>query len=202
MKLAIDVIDASADFMYSNMRIIMVPILHFIITLIFLIIWIGAVGCVISMNDIKINTTIPQTKSFEFESKFNFYAVWYMIFGACWIVSWISYTSKFVVQVSAVTFYFGSNPEKEEDGEVNIGKGLKFAYLNYMGSIAFGALIIRIVRFIKLVFIYAARSASKAGGDNAFIKMVVKCGMCYLSCLEKICDYINSSAYAYMAVSG
>jgi len=26
--------------------------------------------------------------------------------------------------------------------------------------------------------------------------------MCYLNCLEKITDYINESAYAYMAVSG
>lgn len=32
--------------------------------------------------------------------------------------------------------------------------------------------------------------------------MLVKCGMCYLNCLEKICDYMNASAYSYMAVSG
>lgn len=32
--------------------------------------------------------------------------------------------------------------------------------------------------------------------------MVLKCGMCYVNCLEKICDYINSAAFAYMAVSG
>lgn len=32
--------------------------------------------------------------------------------------------------------------------------------------------------------------------------MTLKCGMCYIECLEKVTDYINESAYAYMAVSG
>lgn len=32
--------------------------------------------------------------------------------------------------------------------------------------------------------------------------MVVSCGLCYIKCLEKICDYINEAAFAYMAVSG
>lgn len=32
--------------------------------------------------------------------------------------------------------------------------------------------------------------------------MILKCGLCYVNCLEKICDYINKSAFAYMAVSG
>lgn len=31
---------------------------------------------------------------------------------------------------------------------------------------------------------------------------VAKIGNCILACLEKICDYINESAYAYQAVSG
>ena len=32
--------------------------------------------------------------------------------------------------------------------------------------------------------------------------MLVKVGSCILACIEKICDYINDSAFAYMAVSG
>ena len=42
----------------------------------------------------------------------------------------------------------------------------------------------------------------KAGGDNAAIKKMVACAQCILACIEKICDYINESAYAYQAVSG
>lgn len=31
---------------------------------------------------------------------------------------------------------------------------------------------------------------------------MVRCGECVLACIEKICDYINDSAYAYQAVTG
>lgn len=59
LALAIDVIDASADFLWATKRLILVPVLYFFITLIFMIIWFGAMGCVISMNTITINEKIP-----------------------------------------------------------------------------------------------------------------------------------------------
>lgn len=31
---------------------------------------------------------------------------------------------------------------------------------------------------------------------------LIKCGDCILACLEKICDYINQTAFAYQAVTG
>lgn len=34
------------------------------------------------------------------------------------------------------------------------------------------------------------------------VKLALKCANCYLMCLEKVCDYINESAFAYMAVTG
>jgi len=97
LKLAIDVIDASADFLWETKRIIAVPIFYFFVTLIFFVVWFGALGCVISMNEIKVNPKIPQAKAFDFDSKINYYSFWYMIFGACWIVSWIQYSAQFVI---------------------------------------------------------------------------------------------------------
>ena len=32
--------------------------------------------------------------------------------------------------------------------------------------------------------------------------MIVACGACILKCIEKICDYLNSAAFCYMAVTG
>jgi hypothetical protein len=31
---------------------------------------------------------------------------------------------------------------------------------------------------------------------------MIACGDCILRCIEKICDYLNSAAFAYMAISG
>lgn len=52
LKRAIDVIDASADYIAHNKRVILVPNLHFIFTLVFSIIWAGAFMCVVSLNEI------------------------------------------------------------------------------------------------------------------------------------------------------
>jgi len=31
---------------------------------------------------------------------------------------------------------------------------------------------------------------------------MIACGDCILRCIEKVCDYLNSAAFAYMAISG
>lgn len=42
----------------------------------------------------------------------------------------------------------------------------------------------------------------KAGGENSVSRACIKCAECCLSCFEKIVDYVNKSAYAYMAITG
>ena len=64
------------------------------------------------------------------------------------------YTSQFIVQVSAASYYFDSSTEK--DGYATVGWGFKFAYCNHMGSLAIGSLIIAIIRMLQLIFVYAA----------------------------------------------
>lgn len=82
-----------------------------------------------------------------------------MLFALFWLIAYITYTSQFVVQVSAASYYFNSNGSHEGDAEVM--KGFKFAYLNHIGSLAMGSFIIAIIWLLKVIFIYAARAASK-----------------------------------------
>ena len=199
LKLAIDVIDAAADFLATTKRIILVPVLYFFLTLIMLLIWIGAFAQVASMNEIKVDYNIPQAKDVVWEKKPTYMAL-YMLFGILWICAWLKYTSSFIVMVSAATYYFNSSAEQE--GEAEVGLGFNFAYVYHSGSIAIGAFIIALIQFIRIVFMYLAEQAEKASGDNPAIKIIVACGACLLKCIEKICDYINQAAYAYMAVSG
>jgi choline transporter-like protein 2/4/5 len=80
--------------------------------------------------------------------------------------------------------------------------GFKCAYIHHQGSIAFGAFIIALIRFIKFFLYYLAKKMEKASGDNGAVKAAAKCAICLLSCIEKICDYLNESAFCYMAVTG
>jgi len=132
-----------------------------------------------------------------------FYAALFMFFGYLWITAWIEYTSRFIVIMGACTYYFNNSRENmDEEAPADIAYGFQTAYFNHMGSIAFGAFIIALVRFIKYIFYYLAKKLEKQSGDNAAVKMFVACAMCILNCIEKICDYLNEAAFCYMAVTG
>ena len=199
LKLAIDVIDASADFLAGTKRIVLVPILYFFLILIAIMVWSGAVACVMSMGKITADDIIPQGKNVEWGENTS-YMLWFMLFGILWITAWLEYTCNIVVMISASTYYFNSNAN--EEGAADVSLGFSIAYTYHMGSVAFGSFIIALVRFIRIVFLYLAKQAQKSSGDNPVVKGVVQCANCVLACIEKICDYINSAAFAYMAVSG
>ena len=199
LKMAIDVIDASADFLAGTKRVLLVPGFFFLCQIIVVVIWIGAMMCVLSMNKITVDESIPQGKELEWEDKPKYMAL-YMLFGVLWICAWFEYASTFIVMVSASTYYFNSDAANEGDAEV--GTGISWAFNYHAGSIAIGAFIIALIRFIRIVFVYMAQQAENASGDNQAVKMLVKVAECVLACIEKICDYINESAYAYMAVTG
>jgi len=155
LKLAIDVIDASADFIRDTKRCILVPVLYFFLTMVFLVYWLGAMGYVASMNEIEASTIIPQGKSLKWETN-NKYIAFYMLFCGLWFTAWLQYTGNFVIMVTASTYYFDCTAENSRQGYGDLSTGFKLAHVNHTGSIAFGALVIAIVRFIRIVFMYLA----------------------------------------------
>ena len=113
LQRAVDVIDASADFIAHNKRVILVPNLHFLVTFVSAILWYGAFLCVISLNQIYPDPIIPQNRILVWENSVFFTAL-FMVFGFIWIANWIEYTSRFIVIVGATTFYFGSHRDAPE----------------------------------------------------------------------------------------
>jgi len=156
LKQAIDVIDASADFLAGTKRVILVPGLFFLLSLIAISAWAGSMACVVSLNEIYPSEIIPQGRDLVWDDNVKYMAL-YMLFGILWITAFFEYCSTFVVMVSASTYYFNSNPNDEEnlEGSAEVGLGFHYAFL-HSGSIAIGAFIIALVRFIRIVFLYLA----------------------------------------------
>lgn len=123
-----------------------------------------------------------------------------MLFGILWFMALQIAKVRFIAMVSASSYYFSSTKEKE--GSASVTLGFKFAYFNHLGSLCIGSFIIALIQLIRIIFYYFAKKAQQASGNNKVIEITIKCGECCLACIEKICDYINSSGYAYMAVSG
>ena len=141
---AIDVIDAAADFTRDNKRVIFVPIVYFLLSLIFIAIWIGSMACVASLNKIEpADQAIPQNKDITWTSKTRYMGL-FMLFGILWILAFLDYTSRFIVMGAAATYYSNSGPGKP-DGSAELGYAIKIAHFNHAGSIACGSFIIAVV---------------------------------------------------------
>ena len=154
LAFAIDVIDASADFLASTKRIIFVPALYFILSIVAILIWAGCFVCVVALNKVEADTLVPQAKMIIWEDYVIYLCLW-MLFGILWLTAWLEYTSTFIILVSASTYYFNSN--SAEEGSAEVALGFDFAYNNHPGSLAFGSFIIALIRFIRIIFIYIAK---------------------------------------------
>jgi hypothetical protein len=80
--------------------------------------------------------------------------------------------------------------------------GIKWAWVNNFGSLAFGSLIVAIIFTIRVVAYYFCKKAEKMSGDNGMVRAISCLVQCFLKCLEEIIEYITKAAYAFMALSG
>jgi len=204
LRTAINVVDASADFLRKTKRILFVPILYFFLNVLVVFAWVVIVACFNSMGEITPETgEIPQFRKCtyaEADKERNYSILLALSFGLLWVIAFNQATSGFIVMVSATSYYFDSNAEYE--GNADVATGFHLAYMSHAGSLAFGSFIVALVQFIRIIFMTLAEHAKKASGNNPAVKCIICCADCCLACIEKVCDYINAAAFAYMAVSG
>lgn len=157
LKIAIDVIDAAADFLNSTKRILLVPFMFFLLQIISVSCWLPSMAYVVSMNHVSPSETIPQMKDIEWDPKVKLMA-FYMFFGILWVTAFFEYCCTFVVMVSASTYYWTSNAQAE--GDASVGLGFSYCFKHF-GSLAIGSFIIAVIRFIRITFMYLARVAER-----------------------------------------
>ena len=59
LKIAIDVIDAAADFLNKTKRVVLVPFVFFLLQIISVSCWVPSMAYVVSMNHVSPSETIP-----------------------------------------------------------------------------------------------------------------------------------------------
>ena len=197
MSTAIAIVDASADFFISTKRIVLVSMGYFLISMLFVLLWVAGQICVMSLNDFKKGDGSPQDKDMIWKSDVKG-MMFFMCFGLLWLLKFIDDKVKFITMVSAATYYFSSNSEK--NGSAKVCTGFTYAYTKHAGSLAFGSLIMTIISILRMVVDGMANSANEGGNPAA--KAIACVAQCLVRCLEDLIEYINRTAYAYMAVTG
>eukprot|EP01084_Bolivina_argentea_P135149 238207_1 len=71
----------------------------------------------------------------------------------------------------------------------------------HLGSLAFGAMIITIIRIIRAIVTYF-QNKTKNGGNNPLIKCIFCCIQCCLKCCQCIFDKINKEGFIFTTIYG
>ena len=147
----------------------------------------------------KENSKIIASFKWKYEIK---YLWWYHLFSLFYIYALISAFSQFIYASCASIWYF--NHDKNTEGHF-ILKSFKRAFRYHFGSIAFGSLIVAIVRFIMLLFEkFKQRMEKSVGkkGPSKCYRCIMCCVSCCLKCIEKVLEFINKHAYIMIAIKG
>jgi len=106
IKLAINVVDASADFIMVTKRILIVPFFYFLLSMAVVFTWFPGYILVTSINPIS-PSGLPQVRKVDWSNDTVAYA-FIMWFGLIWSLIIVDYAKNFIVLFSASTYYFNS----------------------------------------------------------------------------------------------
>lgn len=197
IRLAIAVIKTTAVFINDVKSIYFVPIISSLVLFVFLFMWligffyIGSVGTpVILMTDQLPFASVNWSQDTQI-------ALAYYTFMGIWTYTFLDAVQLFVICSTACIWYF-----KQESASFPVTKSAYRAFRYYLGSLAFGSLILAIVLSIKYVVMYIREKTKDAASENKCLKYGLDCLLCCIACLQRIVEFINKSAYIQIALQG
>lgn len=142
------------------------------------------------------------------------YLLIYHFFGLLWITQFHNGVVAMTVAGAVCAWYFSQNEGGAPDVEARrypkarfplcraLGRTLRY----YLGSVAFGSLLIAFIQFVRTVFAYIQRRLQKGsaatGGPGPAVKFALCCIQCCLKCMQVLVEMVTRNAYIYVALKG
>ena len=200
IRLSIALIQISAKYINSNFSVLFIPFLFFILTIGWLVYWVVLTVYLYSSGDFdREHSKIFATFKWKYHINYLF---WYHLFSFFYILAILSALSQFIYASCTSIWYF--NYEKGTEGHI-ILTSFKRAFKYHFGSIAFGSLIIAIVRFIMFFLEIFKKKAENSFGkkkQGKCFKCLMRCLDCCLICITKFLEFINKHAYIMISIKG
>ena len=196
IQLALNIISVSAYFVFSNLCILIVPLIAIVAACGFIAYWIATMVFIYSIGEITQYGDSP-FPSVEWNS--TTHNLWYyQLFSLFWIIAFIIAVLQFIVAATAAQWYFSSN--NDERGSGSLCKSFFWSLRYHIGSLAFGSLILAIVMFVRFIFEYMRKKVMKGGAGNKFTRCLLSCASCCLKCIGKCVLFITKNAYIQVAI--
>lgn len=126
----------------------------------------------------------------------------YHFFGFLWTNQLINAISMCTIAGAVCRYYWCKEKTAANIGRFPILYSFKNCFRYHFGSLAFGALIIAIVQFIRAVLLYIDHQTQGVQKSNLVVKVMMKVVQCCLWCLEKCLRFLSKNAYIMIAMKG
>eukprot|EP00092_Neocalanus_flemingeri_P031507 GFUD01034217.1.p1 GENE.GFUD01034217.1~~GFUD01034217.1.p1 ORF type:complete len:528 (-),score=116.65 GFUD01034217.1:464-2047(-) len=124
----------------------------------------------------------------------------YNVFGLFWGLCFVSALGEMVLAGAFSSWYWVLNKSDVPTFPVLSSFARTFRY--HTGTLAFGSLIIAIIKMIRLALQYIQDKLEEKGADNPVVKAILCLCKCCFWCLEKFMKFINRNAYILTAIYG
>ena len=187
--------------MASNQRVVLLPVMVYLVMVPVICIWLWAVAYLMS-----IGTPVYKPNSFTGSMTYDNYIVYlflFMLFGLIWIIALMSAIEKFTIAATTCMWYFSGqgSDSNQKDSDVALNLGLRWAIFYHLGSLAFGSFLIAVCTMIKIIFEFFAYKAEKSGANaNPMVKCFICCARCMIWALDAYIKFMNKNAYIQIAL--
>jgi len=193
IRLAIALIKTVAEYLQDTCTVFIVPFIFYVITGCFYAYWVALSIYLYSSGEVDTTdgTFLPNV----IWTSTTRYAWWYNLFALFYINAFINAYNTFVLASSACIWYW--KPTKDTP-ESPVFKSFFRAGRYHLGSLAFGSLIVAIVRFMIAILEYIKKKVdSNAVGNKVarIYKCLLTCCQCCLNCCARCIEHINKHAY-------
>ena len=134
------------------------------------------------------------------EPELENYLQLYNIFGLFWGLCFVAALGEMVLAGAFSSWYWVLDKSHVPALPVISSLGRTFRY--HTGTLAFGSLIIAIIKMIRLMLQYIQDKLEEKGADNPVVKVILCLCKCCFWCLEKFMKFINRNAYILTAING
>lgn len=200
IMLALAIIKEAARALAAMPILVFMPVIQTLGIVIFLVPWtIYALYLASSgeVNTERVGDTDVQYKTVEYNNNIR-YAFLFLLFCWFWASQLIIAFGELVSALSISCWYF--TRDKKSEGNTTVVWSFKTALFKHLGTVAYGSLVIAIIKTIRAVLTYLQKKAKKSG--NKILVYILCVLQCCMWCLEKCMRFLNKNAYIQTAIYG
>ncbi|XP_035233718.1 choline transporter-like protein 1, partial [Stegodyphus dumicola] len=121
---------------------------------------------------------------------------WLLFFGFLWLSQFVLACQNFIVAGAVSVWYFTRDKSKLRNP---ICKSFRILVCFHLGSVAFGSLIIAIMKLIRILFRLLEKYLNN---QNQRCEIFWKIFQCCLACFENFLKFLSKNAYIMIAIYG